>query len=324
MERRHFLRTLFGAVSIGWLQSTGSTLLARVPTLLSGGRRVDNARPVPPFTVESFKDTASERFLIIGDWGAGGKFQRQVADRMRRKAAEEQCRFVLSTGDNIYPSGVDSADDEQWKTKFENVYTGEALNIPWYAVLGNHDYRGDVDAQIAYGGRNPRWNMPARYYTFRKTIEPGVDVDFFALDTQRIMNGKARGEQKEWLERELAKSTALWKIVVGHHMIRSHGEYGDQEVMIRHIKPLLDEYKVDMYMCGHDHDLQFLKAPDDHFHCLISGAGGGARHTAYGNNTLFAATNGGFAYAALDRSRFHIQFLNRNGEILFAHTLTRQ
>ncbi len=323
MQRRFFMQALLGMAAYSRATAASvSSLFAGLPVLRSG-KRVDNARPVPPFTVEKFKDTPSVRFLIIGDWGAGGKFQRQVASRMLRKAEDEQCGFVISTGDNIYPKGVESATDGQWRTKFEQVYTGRALEIPWYAVLGNHDYRSNVDAQIEYGTVNPRWNMPARYYTFSKEIEPGVEVGFFALDTQRIMNGKARGEQKEWLEKALAASKARWKVVIGHHMVRSHGIYGDQDVMLRHIKPLLDSYNVDMYMCGHDHDLQYLKAPDDSFHCLLSGGGGGARDTAYGDNTLFAATNGGFAYAAISRTRFHIQFQDREGQVLFAHTLAK-
>ncbi len=323
MQRRSFLQSLPGIAAIGRAKITSITsLLAGAPALLLG-KRVDNARPVPPFTVEKFKNTQSVRFLIIGDWGAGGKFQRQVASQMLIKAEQEACAFVVSTGDNIYPGGVESADDAQWRAKFEQVYTGRALEIPWYAVLGNHDYRGKAEAQVEYSAANPRWNMPSRYYTFSKEIEPGVHVDFFALDTQRIMNGKARDEQKEWLEKALAASKAQWKVAVGHHMVRSHGAYGDQDVMLRHIKPLFDRYHVDMYLCGHDHDLQYLKAPGDYFYCLISGAGGGARDTAYGDNTIFAATNGGFAYAAISRTRFHVQFINREGQVLFAHTLTK-
>lgn len=298
-----------------------SSVFARLPLLLAG-KRVDNARPVPPFTAEQFAGIPSERFLIIGDWGAGGKFQRQVAEQMRIKSEAEKCGFIISTGDNIYPGGVESAQDEQWRTKFEQVYTGRSLEIPWYAVLGNHDYRNNPEAQVEYGAVNKRWNMPARYYTFSKEFGD-TTIDFFALDTQRIMNGKARDEQKAWLQEKLAVSKARWKIAIGHHMVRSHGEYGDQDVMIRHIKPLFDKYGVDMYMCGHDHDLQYLKAPDDKFYCLISGAGGGARDTSYGDNTMFAATNGGFAYAAISHTRFHIQFLDRSGQVLFAHTLTK-
>lgn len=325
MKRRSFLQSLLlgGAVLFQPGLSVSARLLNAVTVM--GGKRVNNARPVPPFTVENFKDTPAKRFLVIGDWGAGGKFQSSVATQMRDKAAASGCDFVISTGDNIYTSGVTSAQDPQWKTKFENMYLRyKELDIPWYAVLGNHDYRGNVDAQIEYGTVNPRWNMPSRYYSFRQNIDTTIAVDFFALDTQRIMNGSARDEQKQWLEKELKKSTARWKIVFGHHMIRSHGGYGDQAVMLRTIKPLLDTYGVDLYMCGHDHDLQFLKATEDSFHCLISGAGGGANDTSYGENTVFAATNGGFVHTTVSAQKLHAQFIDREGTVMYAHTLTKK
>lgn len=328
MKRRIFLQTITGTILVSTtalVSPWASPLLARVINAvgLTAGKRVDNAQPVPPFTTESFKNTPSVRFLIIGDWGAGGRLQRRVAEQMRSKAEEESCQFVMSTGDNIYPNGVVSADDPQWASKFEKVYTGKALDIPWYAVLGNHDYKNDPQAQVEYSAVNPKWNMPNRYFSFAKPIDNNTAVDFFALDTQRIMNGDARKEQVQWLQQALERSTARWKIVFGHHMIRSHGAYGDQKVMIRHIKPLLDAHKVDMYICGHDHDLQYLKAEEDNFYCLISGAGGGARDTAYGKNTLFAATNGGMAYMAISAEKLHTQCIDSKGTILFAHTLTK-
>lgn len=324
MKRRSFLQSLLLGTAV--LFQPGIPLSARLLNALGtvSGKRVANARPVPPFTIENFKDTPATRFLVIGDWGAGGKFQSSVAKRMNDRAVEASCDFVVSTGDNIYPSGVTSAQDSQWKTKFENMYLQyKALSIPWYAVLGNHDYRNDPQAQVEYSSTSDYWHMPARYYSFRRMVDATTAVDFFALDTQRIMNGSAREEQKQWLEQELKKSDARWKIVFGHHMIRSHGGYGDQAVMIRHIKPLLDTYGVDVYMCGHDHDLQLLKAEEDSFYCLISGAGGGARDTAYGKNTRFAATNGGFVYAAVSQHKFHAQFIDREGTVLFAHTLEK-
>lgn len=329
MKRRMFLQTLVSAMIAGTASLSNfwtSSLLARVGNVITSlvGKRVDNAQPVPPFTIENFKDTPSVRFLIIGDWGAGSRLQHRIAEQMQKKAEQEKCNFVMSTGDNIYPDGVISANDPQWKTKFEKVYTGEALDIPWYAVLGNHDYKNNPQAQVDYSTLNPQWNMPDRYYSFSKEIDAHTAVDFFALDTQRIMNGEARKEQVQWLQQALQRSTARWKIVFGHHMVRSHGAYGDQRVMIQHIKPLLDTYKVDMYICGHDHDLQYLKAHDDTFYCLVSGAGGGARDTAYGKNTLFAATNGGVAYMAISANKLHTQCIDSKGTVLFAHTLTKK
>jgi predicted MPP superfamily phosphohydrolase len=144
-----------------------------LPMLLSSftsnTKTVANAPPMQPFTVESFRDSAAVRFLVVGDWGTGASFQKRVAAQMCAKASKEKPAFILSTGDNIYNSGVSSVDDPQWKTKFEDIYSCSELSLPWYAVLGNHDHRGSFQAEIDYHKKNPRWNMPDRYYRVGKT-----------------------------------------------------------------------------------------------------------------------------------------------------------
>ena len=58
---------------------------------------------------------------------------------------------MISTGDNFYlnntnglfgqdHSGVSSVNDPFWKSKFSNVYSGAGVQLPVYAILGNHDY----------------------------------------------------------------------------------------------------------------------------------------------------------------------------------------
>ncbi|HYF04031.1 MAG TPA: metallophosphoesterase, partial [Patescibacteria group bacterium] len=241
MDRRSFLRSFFGMVAFGtsaWM-FLKETVAARAlgSFITAGEKEVANApKEARVFKKKSFKNIPAVKFLVIGDWGAGGSFQRSIAQQMLLKAEAETPQFVLSTGDNIYPNGVDSTTDRQWDTKFKNVYTGVALELPWYAVLGNHDYRLSPEAQVEYSKVNPRWNMPERYYTFKEEFPDAPMVDFFALDTQKILTDKSeRAVQAKWLGEQLAKSTARWKIVVGHHMIRSHGIYGDQEFMLKSV-----------------------------------------------------------------------------------------
>ena len=100
---------------------------------------------------QSVARTRPPSFLAFGDWGRdGAQHQRDVAVQMGKAAAELGCRFIASVGDNFYENGVQSVDDPQWKTSFENIYTDPALQVPWYAVLGNHDYKGNPQAQIDY------------------------------------------------------------------------------------------------------------------------------------------------------------------------------
>jgi len=325
MKLNRFIVAIAALVAFGGSVAACATAWNMVTSALPGDKEVKNARPVPPFVAESFKDSVAVRFLVVGDWGTGAALQKRVAAAMAAKAAAEQPQFIVSTGDNIYNSGVSSVDDPQWKTKFEDVYNAKSLELPWYAILGNHDHRSNIQAQIDYHTKNPRWNMPARYYKVSKPIDPSTSVEIFAIDTDPINRNDTAfiAQQNVWLRRALAGSQARWKIVLGHHMVRSHGGYGDQDYMIRHIKPILDSNNVDVYMGGHDHDLQYLKSPQDKFYCLISGAGGEARHTGYGENTVFAATNGGFNLIAATRDRIYVEFVNIEGKTVFTHSLRK-
>jgi acid phosphatase len=99
-------------------------------------------------------------FLAVGDWGRDGEFlQVEVAKRMGQAAQALEAAFVISVGDNFYEDGVASVDDPKWKTSFEDVYTAPSLQVPWYVALGNHDYRGEAQAQLDYARTRPagRW-----------------------------------------------------------------------------------------------------------------------------------------------------------------------
>jgi len=104
-------------------------------------------------------------FIAMGDWGRNGAdHQKQVAQQMGKTAAAIKAQFIISTGDNIYPGGVISEWDPAFKYSFEDIYTDFSLQWDWYLVLGNHDYKTNPDAEVAYSKISRRWKMPARYY----------------------------------------------------------------------------------------------------------------------------------------------------------------
>lgn len=329
-SRRLFIRNLLGtgiAVAGMYSRAFGSLLLR--PLLRE--HTVANKRVLPPFTVESFANTHSLRCLVLGDWGAGSALQRSVAAGMTRYADKEKPDWIISTGDNFYPIGVHSAADNQFRTKWKNIYNTASLRLPWYLALGNHDYGDNPQAQVDYSSLEPGWNMPSRYYAVEKSYRPSAhqpqheafSVQMIVLDTQALLKGSTEEKEQQcsWLKQQLAASTATWKIVVGHHMIRSHGAYGDQGFMLKMIKPILDEYGVHVYCNGHDHDIQYIKRPEDTFACITSGAGGGARDTAFGEYTRYAATDGGFVALVFTGERIHAQFCNAEGQVCYAQNV---
>jgi len=261
------------------------------------------------------RGTVGKRFFVIGDWGTGGALQKTVAASMNAVAGEYAVAGILSVGDNIYPSGVTSATDPQWVTKYEKIYALPHLAaLPWYAILGNHDHRSDPDAQIAYGTRNPRWHMPARWHSWTDTIDGVTNLRFVGLDTQPIMQGDpSAAAQLRWLDETLASSRERWKIVLGHHPIRSYGHYGDQSTLLKRVKPILDKHRVQAYLCGHDHDVQIIRDPSDTFTCIVSGGGAGSRPTSKGPNSLYAGTGGGFVMLTLSSASITVDAYDAKG-----------
>ena len=58
----------------------------------------------------------------------------------------------------------------------------------------------------------------------------------------------------------MSGSTAKWKIVVGHHAIRSAGHHGDTQELVKQLLPILQANNVDLYMNGHDHCLEHISS----------------------------------------------------------------
>jgi len=317
-SRRHFVRTLFVASQV--------TLLGRL---------------VPAHLYADDPSRAGLNFVVIGDWGRQGRpDQKQVADQMARAASESGVKFVISVGDNFYDNGVKSAADPQWQKTFENVYAAAALQVPWYAILGNHDYHGNCDAQIEYGKTHTRWVMPARYYQQTQKLDASTAVDFFYIDTTPMVKDYYKTEhpehpdlrehvlsqdvpaQLQWLEKALAASQADWKIVVGHHPIYSGGDaHGDQRELIAQVLPLLRKYKVQAYFCGHDHDLQHLKEGDVNF--FVSGGGSEHRHNHETPHTQFNRPSSGFMAVSLDKDGMQVRLIDNLGALLYTATVPR-
>lgn len=264
------------------------------------------------------QDTVS--FIVIGDWGTGGSGAKQVGKAMAGQHAARSVDAILSTGDNIYPSGVKSVEDPQWESKFECIFPSEQLPIPFWAVLGNHDYRSDPDAQVAYtghklsDGEKTRWHMPAKWWTtvFR-SVGGTLRVRVVGIDTQQLVaSASKRKAHLHWIDSVLASADEYWIVVVGHHPVFSHGHYGNNRVMIKHLAPLLEKYKVNAYLNGHEHDLQLIK-PVNNVRYIVSGGGGGKRNTVPGSNTEFAASALGFFRLDFDTRHLRIRAFDKNG-----------
>jgi hypothetical protein len=232
---------------------------------------------------------------MLGDWGTVTEPGQQitVANAMKRWVSENSIRpdALLMLGDNFYgemPGGVMSG---RWIRQFEQMYPSSFFPGPAYAVLGNHDYetlRGNkVEAELAYTRQSSRWTMPRRWYSVKLPKENPL-LTLICLDSNIpgskghdlspwsfVLTRQQHDEQQQWLEAELAKPrTTQFLAVAAHHPLYSNGQHRDNPKLIAQWDSLLRRYKVDLYLSGHDHDLQHLEFKGHPTSFVISGGGG--------------------------------------------------
>lgn len=123
-------------------------------------------------------------------------------------------------------------------------------------------------------------------------------------------------DQLRELEARLAASTASWKIVVGHHPIRSnHRPDGKFEDMVINVEPLLVRYGAQMYLAGHDHNLQYLHNPETQYHHITSGAGSSVGGSFYGDkHSPFQWGRNGFVAVTMGRKSTRVEFMGVDSE----------
>lgn len=254
--------------------------------------------PPPVFAVGS--SGKAIRVLAFGDFGNGTKNQRDVAAAMKRYHDANRFDFGITLGDNFYSKGMLSTSDPNWKGWWEEMY--DPLGIQIYASLGNHDwgYADSPAAEVLYTPQSRSWRMPRTYYSFTAGA-----AQFFALDTNEISRA-----QLIWLDDQLAASKAKWKIVYGHHPIYSSGAHADSPRLIRQLLPLLKSRRVDVYIAGHDHDMQHLKTEGGVHFFVAGGAGAGLRVPTPDPRTLFAQAVHGFASLEVGNESLTVRFLD--------------
>eukprot|EP00947_MAST-08B_sp_MAST-8B-sp1_P006084 g6084.t1 len=267
-----------------------------------------------PSPVKPLAPGRSLDFLVVGDFGRMGSYEQlNTAAEMALAADQTDAPFVISTGDNIYPMGVTSVNDPQFLESWKTVYTDPALQRQWYMVLGNHDARGNCDAQIEYAQKDPVWYMPSRYYSVTLRAPGGGDVLLVFLETNSFVKaayvakhpemkpcldgGDPVSKQLAWLNRTLAAAgPQTTKIVVGHHPVYSGGKHADTpELQV--LVPIFQRHGVLAYLCGHDHNMQHIAR--DGLQYLVSGAGSKVRGVSKELGTKFASAESGFLFVSL-------------------------
>lgn len=258
------------------------------------------------------------RFAVVGDYGAAGPAEEQVAKLIKSWHPE----FILTTGDNNYPvGGADTIDANigQFFHDFICPYRGGygpgARRNRFFPALGNHDwYTSGAAPYLDY------FALPGkeRYYDLA-----WGDVHFFALDSDPSEpDGVGRDSvQAAWLKNRLATSTARWQIVTMHHPPYSSGPHLSTTYMQWPYK----EWGVDLVIAGHDHIHERVTV--DGLPYVVTGLGGASLYSfsepVPGSEVRYNAQYGAGLIEA-DATRLVARFFNGQGERIDELVLSEQ
>jgi len=261
----------------------------------------------------------STKFLAVGDFGEANGHHQKIALAAREYCLKKGCDFGLLLGDNFYETGVKSIFDPLWKEIYQNFWA--PLKIPFYAVLGNHDVKGNAQAQYDYGLIDKNWVMPSPNYTFQTP-----NADFFAINTNCNVFS-LRQLKKDF---QATQANQNWKIVLGHHPVYGYsGHYANNWLFQKYWERNFEK-KIDFYLAGHNHNLELIEKKDAKTVYLTSGSASRLHETLNFPQAKepfvldFQGNTNGFAWVELKEKAAQIHFLNEDGKEIYTKNFSKK
>ncbi len=269
-----------------------------IPDVLAPG-----GAELPPLVI----DGPEARFQVFGDTGKGTQAQFDVAANIVALAKERGIHANFHVGDIIYPRGLTGPADPKLVDLYLKPY-GALSEV--HLMYGNHEYGnhtagGVPEAWIeaARTGKAGDARIPQRYYS-RRFLVDGMTIRALFLDSSTIAVDPL---QLAWIKREVDKG-ADYTLVFGHHPIYSAGLHGVLPHMEQLVLPLL-EGKADMYVCGHDHNLQLLRTQGG-LPLMVSGSAGEERLSWRRPESEFFSPRMGTAFISVARDGIAAEWVN--------------
>jgi len=286
------------------------------------------AHPILAAAVPTPAPSSELRLLTLGDWGIDAPARNEVGRTMAVYARKTQRPdAVLLLGDNFYVK-LTGITDPRIQEFFEQTYDRTRLNVPFYAVMGNHDYSNvNVPIEMDYARKNDtRLKIPSRWYRLDLPAEKPV-ATILMLDScapPTLMSQTDWDAENKWIAAELAKPHAAWLICCAHHDIFGNGSHGDNGVLMTTWGKLFRQAKIDFYICGHEHTLQHLEIADWPMSFVVAGGGGAkTKPMLKDKRGPFSSSTYGFASFRFTPDAANVDLINAAGKTIHAFTRDR-
>ena len=233
------------------------------------------------------------RVWAIGDFGKGNAEQVAVKNSYMQYDDSSNTDVWIWLGDNVYNDGT----DQEYQTKlFElNGFSDVFSWLPFWPSPGNHDYN-TVWEESAFLGI-PYSNIPLEdhegpYFDlvhvpteaeaggFPSELELFYsfdygDVHFLSLNSEvfdfaQTFEGIDR--MKQWIEQDLIQNTRTFTMAYFHQPPYSKGSHDSDDAfelvmkaMRERVVPLLEQYDIDLVVCGHSHVFERSKLIHGHY-----------------------------------------------------------
>ncbi len=221
------------------------------------------------------------RAWAIGDFGKGNTQQVDVKQSYVNYTDTVHTDIWFWLGDNAYADGKDHEYDEKVfdVAGFSDIFTKQ----PFWPSPGNHDYNEvweqstllgvpysniplsdhegpyydiiDVPEQAEAGGYPSNYEL---FYSFDYGNAHFLSLNSEVYDFAQTYDGI--NEMKAWIEQDLQQNEQTFTIAYFHQPPYSKGSHDSDDIwervmiaMREKVIPLLEEYDIDLVVCGHSH-----------------------------------------------------------------------
>jgi hypothetical protein len=247
-------------------------------TLQFGAENYFSTLPVPG--TEGFY-----RIGVFGDCGYLSINQANVRDQFIKYLGNNDLNAWILLGDNAYNDG----NDMEYQAKFFTPYKDHLLKkYPLFPAPGNHDYH-DADFTADFAQKThatpyyENFSMPVNgecggvpsenpaFYSFDLGNIHFISLDSYGMEGQQYFLYDTLGPQVKWLKKDLEfNKNKGWIIAYWHHPPYSKGTHdSDTDDTMSGIRKnllrILENYEVDLILCGHSHVYERSRLMRGHF-----------------------------------------------------------